>query len=58
MKTMKIHYVLKGSHENPETRNNKKTQQQQTTTPGTSGFCLDLVDTFVGKCNGAQARRG
>ena len=55
---MKIHYVLKGSHENPETRSNKKTQQQQKTLPGTYVFCLDLVHTFVGKCNGAQARRG
>ena len=32
--------------------NNKKTQS------GTYGFCLDFVDTFVGKRNGAQARRG
>ena len=55
---MKIHYVLKGSHENPCTRATKKTQQQQKTTPATYGFCLDFVDTFVGKCNGAQARRG
>ena len=36
----------------------KKTLQQQTNTPATYGFCLDFVDTFVGKCNGAQARRG
>ena len=37
----------------------KKTQQQQQkTTPATYVFCFDLVDTFVGKCNGAQARRG
>ena len=55
---MKIHYVLKGSHENPCTRATKKKQQQQKAAPATYGFCLDFVDTFVGKCNGAQARRG
>ena len=55
---MKMHYVLTGSHENLDTRSTKKTQQQQKTTAGTYGFCLDFVDTFVGKCNGAQARRG
>ena len=55
---MKMHYVLKGSHENPCTRSNKKTLQQQKVPAGTSGFCLDFIDTFVGKCNGAQARRG
>ena len=57
-KTMKIHYVLKGSHENPGTRSTKKTQQQQKATPATYGFCLDFINTFVGKCNDAQARRG
>ena len=38
----------------------KKTQQQQQqkSTAATYGFCLDFVNTFVGKCNGAQARRG
>ena len=55
---MKIHYVLKGSHENPCTRATKKTQQQQKGQSATYGFCLDFIDTFVGKCNGAQARRG
>ena len=55
---MKIHYVLKGSHENPCTRDTKKTQQQQKTQSATIGFCLGFIDTFVGKCNGAQARRG
>ena len=57
-KIIKIHYVLKGSHENPGTRDTKKTQQQQKTNIATYAFCLDFVDTFVGKCNGAQARRG
>ena len=55
---MKLHYVLKGSHENPWTRATKKTSRQQKNTPATYGFCLDFVDTFVGKCNGVQARRG
>ena len=55
---MKIPYVLKGSHENPCTRATKKTQQQQKTQSATYGFCLDFIDTFVGKCNGVQARRG
>ena len=55
---MNIHYVLKGSHENPCTRSNKKTQQQQKAQSGTYGFYLDFIDTFVGKCNGTQARRG
>ena len=55
---MKTHYVLKGSHENPCTRTTKKTSQQQKTPLGTYGFWLDFVDTFVGKCNGVQARRG
>ena len=32
--------------------------QQQTTSLATYGFYLDFVDTFVGKCNGVQARRG
>ena len=54
---MKMHYILKGSHENPETRDNKKTQQQKAP-PGTSGFCLDFANTFVQMCNGAQARVG
>ena len=55
---MKLHYVLKGSHENPCTRSNKKTLQQQNCPAATYGVCLDFIDTFVGKCNGAQARRG
>ena len=55
---MKIHDVLKGSHENPYTRATKTTQQQQKCQSATYGFCLDFIDTFVGKCNGAQARRG
>ena len=57
---MKTHYVLKASHENPCTRATKKTQQQQQqkAAAATYGFCLDFIDTFVGKCNGAQARRG
>ena len=33
IKTMKIHYVLKGIHENPKTRITKKRSQQQTTRP-------------------------
>jgi hypothetical protein len=38
--------------------NHKKRAQQQKSRSGTSGFYLHFVDTFVGKCNGAQARRG
>ena len=34
IKTMKVHYVLKGIHENPETRITKKRAQQQKTLPG------------------------
>ena len=55
---MKIRYVLKGSHENPKTRSTKKRHNNKTTPVGTYGFYLEFVDTFVGKCNGAQARRG
>ena len=33
-------------------------QRQQKAQSGTYGFELDFVDTFVGKCNGVQARRG
>ena len=55
---MKMHYLLKGSHENPYTRTTKKRSQQHKTRSATYDFCLDFVDTCVGKCNGAQARRG
>ena len=38
IKTMKIHYVLKGIHENPSTRITKKRAQQQKNHP--SGWCF------------------
>ena len=38
IKTVKIHYVLKGSHENPWTRSTKKSHNNKSTLPGTFGF--------------------
>ena len=36
----------------------EKASQQQKAQSATYGFYLDFADTFVGKCNGVQARRG
>ena len=46
IKTMKIHYVLKGINENPQTRITKKRSRQQNSQSATSSFYLDFTDTF------------
>ena len=56
IKTMKIHYVLNGIHENPETRSMKKASQQQKTPVGTSGFRCRILIKSLANVHGAQAR--
>ena len=46
IKTMKIHYVLKGINENPCTRMTKKRSRQQRARITTPSFYLDFTDTF------------
>ena len=61
IKTMKIHYVLKGTNGNPETRTTKKGSQQQTTTLATSSFhCRFTIRSYrnVHKSQAKTSGRG
>ena len=55
---MKIHYVLKGIHENPYTRTTKKRSQQQKARFGSSRSHARILYKSLENVNGVQARRG
>ena len=53
---MKIHYVLKGTNENPCTRITKKRSQQQKTLPGAPRFHCRIRYKSVEHVHGVQAK--
>ena len=56
MKTIKIHYVLKGIDENPYTRIRKRGSQQNATQFGTYSFSLHLHEIMCKMCT--EPKRG
>ena len=53
---MKIHYVLKGIYENPQTRITKKRSRQQKSQSGVSSFYFGFTATFCKMYENPAAR--